>query len=45
MFTEGAKGKFLKQLAMMRERPTKIKELQQCLEVSICSPFLAHFTT
>ncbi len=34
VFTEGAKGKFLKQLQAMRERPRKIREMQQSLEVS-----------
>ena len=32
VFTEGAKGKFMKQLTLIRERPAKIKELKKQLE-------------
>ncbi len=32
-FTEGAKGKLLKHLAFMRDRPRRIKELHQNLDV------------
>ena len=34
MFTDGAKGKFLKQIALIRDRPQKIRELKQHLDVS-----------
>ncbi len=42
VFTDGAKGKFLKQLSLMRERPQKIKELQQSLEVMFALVGMSH---
>lgn len=34
LFTDGAKGKLLKQISLIKERPAKIREMKKKLEVS-----------